>query len=355
MNDRIVSSLDSLRHRVDLFSERELAATLIAAISIAGPAIGFFTYLLPHPDGTDYVVPSIAFAISIAAGTLLWIRRRTVSWVVIAVVVALGSMVVTLTMLAVPGRSAVYVTYYVWLGIFAFYFLRPKWALAQVALIAVLYAVAVADDSPPGAVEIWVNGVATTLGVGLLVLALRSRIAGLVDRLESAATTDELTGLPNRRAFDEQLARELTRSAREGGDLSLALLDLDHFKQLNDTVGHLAGDRALQALAKVLRVELRPTDWPARIGGDEFAVLLPGVSEAAAEEIAGRLLAAIQAAFAGEPVPLHASVGVAAAAGRGISGESLLAEADDALYLAKGAGGDRVRASAALFPHVRIG
>lgn len=353
MVDRIVKSLSSLKHRLDTYSERELAATLIASIAVAGSAIGFFTYLLPHPEGTDYVVPSVAFCISIAAGTLLWVRRRTVSWFAIAVVVALGSVVVTLAMHAVPGRSAVYVTYYVWLGIFAFYFLRPRWAIAQVALIAVLYAIAVAHDSPPGAVEIWVNGVATTLGVGLLVLALRSRIAGLVDRLESAATTDELTGLPNRRAFDEQVRRELLQSAREGSDLSLALLDLDRFKQLNDTVGHLAGDRALQTLARVLHDELRPMDWPARIGGDEFAVLLPGAGETDAEEVGERLLAGIEGAFAGEPVPLQASVGVAAAAGRTVSGEELLAEADGALYLAKRGGGDRVRASGPLSPHVR--
>ncbi len=175
----------------------------------------------------------------------LWARRRTAPWWAIGTVVALGSLVVTVAMVSVPGRSAAYVTYFVWLGIFAFYFLRPRWALAQTAWIAALYAIAVVLDDQRGAIELWVNGVATTLGVGLLVLALRTRITVLVGRLELTARTDPLTGLPNRRAFDERLAGELARLDRTEEVVALLILDLDHFKALNDTSGHLSGDDAL--------------------------------------------------------------------------------------------------------------
>jgi diguanylate cyclase (GGDEF)-like protein len=336
-------SIARLRVRLGAGTERELAASLLAAIAVAGASFGFLTYLLPHPAGTDFVAPSIAFAASIAVGLALWARRRTAPWWAIGCVAALGALVVTIAMISVPGRSPAYVTYFVWLGIFAFYFLRPGWALLQAAWIAALYGVAVVLDDQPGAVELWVNGVATTLGVGLLVWALRTRIAELLHRLEEAARTDELTGLPNRRAFDERLAGELARFERAQGPVSLLVLDLDRFKQLNDTAGHLSGDQALKVVAGVLRSSIRAGDWPARIGGDEFAVVLPAAGEAEATMVAERLRTGVAAAFESMAVPIGASVGGAVRSGAQIDAEELRGEADRALYEAKRQGGATVR------------
>lgn len=355
MTARIQEFLNRLVGWIDPSSERELAASLLGAIAIAGAGFGFLTYLLPHPEGTDFVPPSFAFAGSIIAGSLLWARRRTVGWGAIAVVVALGSLVVTVAMLSVPDRTGAYVTYYVWLGIFAFYFLRPRVALAQIVWIAALYGIAVAVDSPAGSVEQWVNGVATTLGVGLLILALRTRIAGLVGRLQLAAGTDQLTSLPNRRAFDAQLERELAHSARASTDVSLLLLDLDRFKQLNDTIGHVAGDEALRRVAEVIAGEVRPADWPARIGGDEFAVLLPGADEEEARGVATRLCRGLVEGFSRDPVPLRASVGVAASTAAEQSAEGLMLNADAALYLAKRMGGGRALGASELPDGARPG
>lgn len=334
--------VDAARKWLADAGERELAASLLGAIAVAGPLIGFFTYLFPHPEGTNYLAPSIAFAASLLAGGLVWRRRSTVSWPVIGTVVALGSAVVTVAMVSVPDRTGAYASYYVWLGIFAFYFLRPRWALLQVTWIGALYAGAIAIDDPPGAIEQWINGVATTLGVGLLILALRTWIGALLADLESAARTDELTGLPNRRAFDEQLERELQRSVRTGSEVSLALLDLDGFKQLNDTTGHLQGDAALRTLAQVIRREVRAMDWAGRVGGDEFAILLPDADVEEAQRVAHRLRAGVEREFEHARVPLLASLGVAARDGRELTGDGLHAEADRALYEAKRRGGDRV-------------
>jgi diguanylate cyclase (GGDEF)-like protein len=328
----------ALRRRIDGSSDRELAVALLATIAIVGPLLAFFTYLFPHPAGTDFVLPTILFCAAILSGVVLWVRRDTVGWPMIR----LGVAVITAVMISVADRSAAYLAYYVWLGVFAFYFLRPAWALATAGWIAALDATAVAIDSPPGAIELWINGAATVLGVGLIVLALRTRIDGLVRSLESEAATDDLTGPPNRRAFDEQLARELRRAHRDGGEVALALLDLDRFKQLNDSSGHLAGDRALQVLADVIRNEVRGMDWPARVGGDEFAVLLPRADAEQATRVADRLRAAIEDEFADGPLALLASVGVATSGGRELSADQLLAEADGALYAAKGRGGGRV-------------
>ncbi|MCB0877273.1 MAG: GGDEF domain-containing protein, partial [Solirubrobacterales bacterium] len=302
-------AIASVHSRLGASSDRELAATLLGGIAIVGSVVGFVTYLFPHPEGTDFVTPSIAFAISIVAGLLLWLKRHDADWWEIGTVVALGSVVVTIAMVSVPGRSAAYVTYFVWLGIFSFYFLRIRWALLQTAWMAALYAFAVIVDDQQGEIELWINGVATTFGVGLLVLALRTRITVLVRRLEDMARTDQLTGLPNRRAFDERLAAELARRDRSGEPVALLILDLDHFKTLNDTAGHLSGDNALRVVAAVIASRIRAVDWPARIGGDEFAIVLPGADEDEAMRVAERIRLGIDSAFAGTAVPLAVSVG----------------------------------------------
>jgi diguanylate cyclase (GGDEF)-like protein len=341
VRSRATATVRALRESLASAPEREVAAVLIGAIALAGSIVGLVTMLLPHPEGTHYLEPAIAFVISIAAGTALIVFRERVRWGAIAVTVALGSIVVTVVMLSVPDRTGAYASYYVWLGIFAFYFLRPPLALAQVGLIGVLYAGAVAVDDPPGAFEQWVNGFVTTLGVGLLVLVLRTRIDALVARLRTTAATDDLTGLPNRRAFDRHLAESLDSSVASGREVSLALVDLDGFKALNDTIGHLAGDEALRRLGVLVPASVRAGDWPARFGGDEFAVILADTSGDTAAAIAERLRAAVERSFREGPAPITVSVGVATGA-LGTTSDALLSGADAALYRAKRAGGNRV-------------
>jgi diguanylate cyclase (GGDEF)-like protein len=152
----------------------------------------------------------------------------------------------------------------------------------------------------------------------------------LLERLRASARTDPLTGLPNRRVWEEDLARELARAGRHGGSLCLAMLDLDRFKAFNDAEGHPAGDRLLAATAAAWRPILRATDTLARYGGEEFAVLLPHSELPAAEAVVERLLDAV-------PLAQTASAGVAVWDGEE-SAEALLERADAALYAAKHAG-----------------
>ncbi len=152
----------------------------------------------------------------------------------------------------------------------------------------------------------------------------------LLDQLRSTARTDPLTGLANRRAWDDELARELVRSRRYGGRLCLAMLDLDHFKRFNDARGHQAGDRLLEDAAREWSGLLRPTDTLARYGGEEFALLLPHCDTDTAEAIVARLLDAV-------PGGQTASCGIAEWDPEE-TGEALTARADAALYMAKRAG-----------------
>ena len=166
------------------------------------------------------------------------------------------------------------------------------------------------------------------------------------------AVRDGLTGLYNRRAFGELLVAAIANEDRRpGGSLGLVILDLDHFKKLNDTYGHPAGDAALRSLARLLDQHLRKGDQAARYGGEEFVVILPGSDAERSFGAAERLRAALEKhrfVFEGARIPLSASLGVAVWPGDGREPEPLLAAADRALYAAKQAGRNRVVAAASL-------
>jgi diguanylate cyclase (GGDEF)-like protein len=174
--------------------------------------------------------------------------------------------------------------------------------------------------------------------------------ARLVDRLERQAAEDPLTGLANQRAFYEASGSEFSRAQRSRGDLSIVMLDIDHFKSINDLHGHLYGDQVLLGVADALRSCMRAHDTVARMGGEEFAILLPDTGAGLAYEVAERARAAV----ANVPVvegTLSCSAGVATASGADSVPVDLLALADRALYEAKGQGRDRTVVSAGASPH----
>ncbi|MBI4184049.1 MAG: diguanylate cyclase [Proteobacteria bacterium] len=164
--------------------------------------------------------------------------------------------------------------------------------------------------------------------------------------LEGLALRDPLTGLLNRRGFEARLAEEVGRCRRYGRPLSLAMLDLDHFKKVNDTYGHPVGDEVLAAVAARLTAGMRGNDIAARYGGEEFIVLLPETTAEAALTVAERLRRRLAetpvATAAGRALPVTVSIGVAAFPGVGEGAEALIAAADRALYAAKEAGRNRV-------------
>ena len=166
------------------------------------------------------------------------------------------------------------------------------------------------------------------------------------------AVRDGLTGLYNRRAFGELLSASIANEDRRAsGSLGLVLLDLDHFKKLNDTYGHPAGDAALRSLARLLDQHLRKGDQAARYGGEEFVVILPGSDAERTVGAAERLRSALEKhrfVFEGARIPLSASLGVAVWPADARDPEPLLSAADRALYAAKQAGRNRVVAAASL-------
>ncbi|MGD9570855.1 MAG: diguanylate cyclase [Thermoleophilia bacterium] len=169
--------------------------------------------------------------------------------------------------------------------------------------------------------------------------------AALVDDIRRQSLTDGLTGIANRRSFDIELARRLAEGARSGAPVALCMVDIDHFKSFNDTFGHQAGDEAIATVAAVLARTCRAGDIPARYGGEEMALILPGAGEEEALMVGERVRAAIAATPVG-PRAVSVSVGVAVSRG-GCSPEVLVEAADRALYEAKEGGRNRVVAGAA--------
>jgi diguanylate cyclase (GGDEF)-like protein len=173
------------------------------------------------------------------------------------------------------------------------------------------------------------------------------RLARSQTALRELAQTDPLTGLANLRAFRARLDDEVKRARRYRTPLTTVMADMDHLKPINDELGHAAGDRAIAAVAAVIRAELRETDFGARYGGDEFVILLPHTSAEEGRVLAERVCARLRQTgleVAGRAVPLGASFGVACLAddGADASADALVAAADAALYRAKRAGRGRV-------------
>ncbi|HEX3535828.1 MAG TPA: PleD family two-component system response regulator [Stellaceae bacterium] len=188
---------------------------------------------------------------------------------------------------------------------------------------------------------------------------LQDRLRENQQRSLSLALTDELTGLFNRRYLFAHLEELLARRGEAGSDVAVLVLDIDHFKMVNDRHGHLGGDDVLRELAERMLRQVRSVDLVARFGGEEFVVVMPETNLAGAEVVAERLrLAIARAPFrlpsSGEQVPITISIGVAAAESAEDGVDAMLKRADEALYTAKNGGRDRVVALSATPERVRV-
>lgn len=223
-------------------------------------------------------------------------------------------------------------------GVRGSYVLAPL--LAREAAGVLLYADTLREEVEPA------DAAAATAHLLEIAAIIRTNLALVADRerllaeLSMLARTDALTGLPNRRVFEERLESEVRRGARARRSFALAILDLDHFKQINDQYGHPMGDTALRLLADVIRRQARDADFTARLAGDEFALIFVDVDRATVEAAVNRILDAVRCAEMPIPMALSASIGIALSFPVDTS-ETLVERADNALYASKHAGRDR--------------
>ncbi len=315
----------------------------LALLFAAGASLSLALFaVLPHPEAD---VRGMLVTICATFVVAVWVmaRRAHLSAGTYPWLVALGTLLITAAIQFRGEPTAPHALFYLWIVFYSCYFLGRRAAIAQLALAMAGYgtALALADEPTGEALELWLVAAGGFLVSGLLIAMLKAQVDGMVRHLADAARTDQLTGLLNRRGFEEMFELELERARRGDRTICLLIGDLDRFKQVNDLFGHHTGDRALARASAVLGHAKRRIDTLARLGGEEFAVIVPDADGQQAFMLAERLRVALRDEFQGDDVAITISFGVACSPTHGESRQDLLGAADDALYAAKELGRDR--------------
>jgi diguanylate cyclase (GGDEF)-like protein len=323
--------------------ERELMGRVLLWVILAGATFGALGSILLPSSPAEAAGTLVIAGVCYLVAALLWFVPQRLPGFAFHLVLAFGTVAISLALYVNGAAASDDEMFYLWVSLFAFYFFTRRQALAHMAVVAVAYGAVMAlkGTAPANEAVRWLVTVGSLTVAGLIVGALTQRTRESMSRLREAARTDALTGLLNRKGFNEDFEAELARSERSGATLALIVGDLDHFKQMNDRHGHQAGDESLVRVSEILQEWTRGGDRAARIGGEEFALLAPDSNEQAALQAAERVRQRVQKAFDGSQVPLTMSLGVALHPQDGSTPDELLRAADDALYAAKAAGRNR--------------
>jgi diguanylate cyclase (GGDEF)-like protein len=321
--------------------DRASANRTLGYFFIGGATLSLAALFMPGSPTADTTGLAAMVAVAFATGAVLFFGAERLPAIAVPIALVGGTFVITAGIYFDGHGPSPAGIYYVWLGVLAFYFLSRWQAALIIALMGAAYAAVLHTVPSIQPHQRWLTTMGIAVIAGMLISFVRDRIQELVTRLTDAARTDPLTGLLNRRALEELFEIELDRSARTGRPLSVIVGDLDRFKIVNDRLGHQQGDQTLQALASELGRWKRRIDMAARVGGEEFALLLPETDERGAFLVAERLRRATKRLFADGPFNLTISFGVASFPDHGEDAEMVLRAADQALYAAKNMGRDR--------------
>lgn len=301
--------------------ERRAQATSLGALFLAGGAVAVLYLFLPHSGAPpDWVVASgagCAFALGLL---LLGLRGRSPRWLLHGgVLVGIGLVTAIVAASKTAATASWAAALYTWTAAYTGHWFSRWTARAYWALAAAGFGLAVLAGNP-------LNGANAFVVVTTTVFVIGTEVSRLSERLRRQAETDSLTGLANRRGFLSAARVTMGRATRGGAKVSLAMIDLDGFKAINDGKGHQAGDAVLRSLAAWWSVRIRRDDLLTRIGGDEFVLMLPGMGAAAATDLVQRLGGHHICRWSAGVVEWDCEESL----------ESLLARADRSLYAAKG-------------------
>ena len=334
----------------------QVARRLSAALWCVGIVLTWL--LMPLSPPTEALGP-VGWAVVAVLGVTgflasRWIVKHGVTWNFLLVSCYLGVAQLALLEWLAGGVSSPYGELYLLIALPAGGIHPPRRVLPVLGFIGVALALPLLYEPTPAAqvgstiLQFILLSAIAVLAAGLMrqVRAQRVALRESGEAAERLARVDELTGLPNRRAFTEALTTEIARARRFGSPLSLIIGDLDHFKEINDEYGHPAGDACLRLVADALRGTLRQYDTCFRWGGDEFALVLPGTSAAEADQAVHRVATAVSGCRDAGGAPLQITCAPAELDDTMIAGYDLLAAADAVLLERKRARGSRLLQSA---------
>lgn len=320
----------------------ELTARILATLFAAGATLALLTIALPHSShmhvAAVLAIVTTAYGVS---GLLAWqaahLQARMLPWAL-----AGGTTLIALVAYFTAPSPSPLVFLYLWIFLYSAYFFTTGEMAAQIVYVAIGYAaLLLLRLSVEQAAAWWLVGMGTMGVAALVIRTMRARVEALIAQLFDAARTDPVTRLSNRRGFRELLDLELARARRREGRLSVIVGELDRFEEVNDRSGHQVGDLALQRAARLLQRGKRDVDAVARMGGKQFALVLPDTDAHGAFVIGERLRSELREEFRADAVPITISFGVAGYPRGGETAAALLRATEEALQAAKWSGGDR--------------
>jgi diguanylate cyclase (GGDEF)-like protein len=323
------------------FAQRFAGALLITGAALTAGLVALFGAATTPPliRTRQVIFPLCAFIA--VSGVVFLLVPRVPRWL------SYSTPSITALLICVPpaiaGRSTpAGQLLLVWPMLFAAYLLPETVTWITLAVGLAGFAVVAAHIHTRSSIALWVEMASALLLTTRVVVTLRRRVDTLTAALVVQATRDPLTGVANRREFDQVLEREINDPAPHHLPLSLLTIDTDNFKKINDRYGHPTGDIILRLLADLLSTRVRADDMIARIGGEEFAVLLTGCTTRQAKDRAEKLRLEVAASSGEWPCPVTVSIGVATFPDHAGSASSLIAASDTALYAAKASGRNAV-------------
>ena len=331
---------------MDVRDRRREMAHSAAAIYAGAMVVGLIETFIP--GGPEFsIVPGLT---ALVMAPLIFVFGPRLPLWTLASLGPIGAALIAFALATTHGFADAAVLY-MWPVIWMSYFFGKRGTLFIVAWIGLVHGIALLEmPAGQGNFDRWIDVTSAVAVVALVIRMLAARNEQLVASLVAEARIDPLTGLLNRRGFDERLQVEVSRASRESYPLGVIVFDIDNFKQVNDLHGHEVGDRVLSWLGHRLADQSRGGDVVARIGGEEFVVLLPRSDEVTAREFAERVRQAVESARfdrgegadAGVPgtITLTVSAGIASSIPQ-LSAELITSAADRAMFEAKRAGRNR--------------